>query len=185
MDLDAEWIARCSATARRMGIANVQFEVGDLTRLERPASFDLIVSIDVLEHIPRRRKRCGASATPCAAAARSSSMCLRSGRGRCLRSVAARVSRVGQEGTHRQGEDADEFVALVRSADLDVVRWRRTFGYYSGELATSLFNLPYAPTLRNRVLQALLAPACRLLALSDSVEGQRTRYAVAVFGRRP
>jgi len=64
------------------------------------------------------------------------------------------------------------------------VEWWPTFGYWSGELATSLFALPYRNTWRNRVFQLALAPICRSLAMLDQVGRQRTRYAVAVLLRK-
>jgi hypothetical protein len=89
-----------------------------------------------------------------------------------------------EEHTARE-RSAEEFMVAVEEAGLDIVEYRRTFGYFSGELATSLFNLPYDSTPLNRALQALLAPACRLLARADTLSVQTTRFAVAVVGRRP
>ena len=67
---------------------------------------------------------------------------------------------------------------------LEVLIARRTFGYFTGEMATSLFALPYAHTPLNRVMQGLLAPVCRLLTLADPWEIETVRYAVAILARR-
>jgi hypothetical protein len=89
------------------------------------------------------------------------------------------------EGEHvAEDRTAQDFVTTMRHAGYDVLNSYPTFGYFTGELATSLFNLPYENTTRNRVLQALLAPACRVLAVADSLHLEKTRYAVAVEARR-
>jgi hypothetical protein len=79
---------------------------------------------------------------------------------------------------------ADEFLEVMQRTGYVVSRSRRTFGYYTGELATSLFNMPYENTKRNRVLQAMLSPVCRLLALADALGLDRTRYALATEAQR-
>jgi hypothetical protein len=71
----------------------------------------------------------------------------------------------------------------MRRSGYAVTRSQRTFGYYTGELATSLFNIPYQNTARNKILQAMLSPICRVLALADSLGLEKTRYAVAAEGR--
>jgi hypothetical protein len=89
------------------------------------------------------------------------------------------------EGEHvAEDRTAEDFVAVMRRAGYEVLRSDRTFGYYTGELATSLFNLPYENTTRNKVLQAMLAPLCRVLTLADEWGLEQTRYAVAVEARR-
>lgn len=55
VDIDATLIARNRDAAEKLGIRNIRFEVADLTALERREAFDLVVSIDVLEHIPEQR----------------------------------------------------------------------------------------------------------------------------------
>src|SRR6185295_12325483 len=64
---------------------------------------------------------------------------------------------------------ADEFLAVVRSSGLSIESSRRTFGWYTGEMATSLFALPHRNTTRNRILQGMLAPICRALVLADRI----------------
>ena len=78
----------------------------------------------------------------------------------------------------------DEFVKMVEACGLPIVRAYRTFGYFTGELATSLFALPYAPTKINKMLLGLLAPPCRILARADTLNLESTRYAVAIVARK-
>jgi SAM-dependent methyltransferase len=51
VDVKDEQIADCNAFFTRAGRKNVLFEKADLTRFSRPDRFDLILSVDVMEHI--------------------------------------------------------------------------------------------------------------------------------------
>jgi len=51
VDIDAATIERANMIARRAGILNCRFQVGDVTNLGFRNAFDLIVSVDNLEHI--------------------------------------------------------------------------------------------------------------------------------------
>jgi len=79
---------------------------------------------------------------------------------------------------------ASQVMSVVRDSGFAGVGAWPTFGYWSGELATSLFALPFRNTPRNRAFQLALTPMCRLLVMMDPVRGQRTRYAVAVLLRK-
>jgi SAM-dependent methyltransferase len=51
LDVKEEQIADCNAFFERIGKRNALFEVADLTRFSKPDTFDLILSVDVMEHI--------------------------------------------------------------------------------------------------------------------------------------
>lgn len=185
IDIDSGQVQANHEAVGRLGHTNIRFEVGDLTRLETVEAFDLIVSVDVLEHIVEQ-----------AQALRRLHNALRPG-GYALLHVPTVRSRpvpfsarlqafhAWAEGEHLAEEaSAPEFVARVREAGFAVERSLPTFGYWTGEMATSLFALFYRPTMLNRIVQACLAPVCRVLVLLDAVIPQRTRYAVLVAARR-
>ena len=54
VDLLGDRIRLASESARALGLDNVVFKEGDLTTLEMEEVYDLIISIDVLEHVPRQ-----------------------------------------------------------------------------------------------------------------------------------
>jgi len=185
VDIDDARVERNRRMAVELGLDNVSFRVADLVTAKFPTSFDLIVSIDVLEHIPEQEnalRNLANQLTP---------------EGRAffhiptLRERPVPLSRA-LAGFHQWAErehvaderSADEFLALMQNTGYVVSRSRRTFGYYTGELATSLFNMPYENTRRNRVLQAMLSPICRVLALADALGLERTRYALATEAQR-
>lgn len=51
IDVKDEQVADCNAFFQRIGRPQVKFEVGDVTRFQQSNSFDLVVCVDVMEHI--------------------------------------------------------------------------------------------------------------------------------------
>jgi SAM-dependent methyltransferase len=51
IDMDPVLVERANKIARKAGLANCRFEVGDVTKLDYDARFDLVVSVDNLEHV--------------------------------------------------------------------------------------------------------------------------------------
>ncbi len=186
IDINDLSIEQNRENARRLGLPNVHFELVDLSQADFAAQFDLVISIDVLEHIVRQREALGALFT----ALKPGGLVFFhlptvrerpvpfSGRLTGFHAWAAK-EHIAEERT------AEEFISTVRAVGLEVIRAYRTFGYFTGELATSLFALPFDPTTFNRVLLALLALPCRVLALADTLNMERTRYAVAVLAWKP
>lgn len=184
IDIDGALIARNREVARALHLSNVSFEVSSVTEPIR-GPFDVIVSIDVLEHLVEQRRalrHLHAALGPRGVAFFHIPT---------VRNRPVPFSRwLGEFHAWAEGEHvaedvtADQFVSVVQEAGFGVVESWLTFGYWSGELATSLFALPFRNTRRNRAFQLALAPMCRLLVMMDQVGCQRTRYAVAVLLRK-
>lgn len=51
IDVKDEQVADCNAFFQRIGRPQVKFEVGDVTKFQQPNTFDLVVCVDVMEHI--------------------------------------------------------------------------------------------------------------------------------------
>lgn len=51
VDVKDEQVADCNDFFQRIGKTNVKFEVADLTQFSKPDTFDLALSVDVMEHI--------------------------------------------------------------------------------------------------------------------------------------
>ena len=51
IDVKDEQVADCNAFFLRIGRPQVKFEVGDVTLFQRPGAFELVVCVDVMEHI--------------------------------------------------------------------------------------------------------------------------------------
>lgn len=52
IDLDAARIARARASADKLGLANVRYEVGDVLEWQPSEPFDAIYMLDVIHHLP-------------------------------------------------------------------------------------------------------------------------------------
>lgn len=51
IDVKEEQVADCNAFFQAIGRPQVKFEVGDVTKFTKPGEFDLVVCVDVMEHI--------------------------------------------------------------------------------------------------------------------------------------
>ena len=51
IDVKEEQVADCNKFFQSIGATNVKFEVGDLTKFVNPGAYDLVVCVDVMEHI--------------------------------------------------------------------------------------------------------------------------------------
>lgn len=51
VELNPQLVARANEIAQRAGLTNCRFEAGDVTRLDFEGEFDLVVSVDNLEHV--------------------------------------------------------------------------------------------------------------------------------------
>ena len=186
IDVDRGHLDRAARYTAPLGLANVSYREQDLARLDAEAAYDLIVCIDVLEHIAeqdealrriRRALRPGGVAFLHLPTART----IPSPLARWLRDF----HRWSEEEHVARERSAEEMAGAVAAAGLEILEVRETFGYFAGELATSLFDMPYRNTVRNRIVQALLAPVCRLLVLADRRYPGKARFAVAITARAP
>lgn len=51
IDVKDEQVADCNAFFQRIGRPQVKFQVGDVTKFQQPDTYDLVVCVDVMEHI--------------------------------------------------------------------------------------------------------------------------------------
>ena len=51
IELDSSLVDRANKIAQRAGLRNCRFAIGDVTKLDFDAAFDLVVSVDNLEHV--------------------------------------------------------------------------------------------------------------------------------------
>lgn len=179
IDINPQALSSAATAARRFGLNHLHFEQKDILDIDK-GEYDLIVSVDVLEHIGEQGKALGALFDA-----------LRPGGYAFLHVPVARPKPVllsryltdfhaWAEREHIAEElTRDGFVRAVAAAGFTVLSSTGTFGRWTGELATSLFALPY----NNMAMQAVLGPVCKLLAMADRVS-QKTRYGAAVLAQR-
>lgn len=51
VDVKEEQVDDCNKFFQSIGASNVKFEIADLTKFQKPDSYDLVLSVDVMEHI--------------------------------------------------------------------------------------------------------------------------------------
>jgi len=51
VDVKEEQVDDCNKFFKSVGAENVKFEIGDLTKFVNPSAYDLVLSVDVMEHI--------------------------------------------------------------------------------------------------------------------------------------
>jgi len=51
VDVKEEQVADCNSFFQRCGVSNVRFELADLTKFKQENNFDLVLCVDVMEHI--------------------------------------------------------------------------------------------------------------------------------------
>jgi 2-polyprenyl-3-methyl-5-hydroxy-6-metoxy-1,4-benzoquinol methylase len=183
IDVDEALIERNRDVARALRLSNVAFEVASVTEQIR-RTFDVIVSIDVLEHLMEQQRalRCLRAALAPGGIAFFHIPTVRPRPVPCSRWLTDFHAWAEREHVAQDVTPA-EFVRAVEDAGFRVIASWPTFGYWSGELATSLFALPFRNTWSNRGFQLALAPFCRLLITMDHVGSQQMRYAIALLLR--
>jgi SAM-dependent methyltransferase len=181
LDLEADLVDRADAIAERAGLANCRFEKGDVTELGYTEQFDLVVSVDNLEHVEDD-----------VTAMRGLLAALRPG-GRLVVHVPGYERRwlvFGRRvnfdvpGHVRPGYTAGELVEKLATAGFEVDAERATYGI----LETFTNNLSYLITgadQRNKLLYAAVFPV--LLAVSWLGRSSRPAWGAGLLAvaRRP
>lgn len=185
VDFDGARISANREILPRLGLSNLTFAEADLATMSAEGHYDLIISIDVLEHIAEQER---AIVNLCLALTANGVLVAHIP---CKRERPVPFSRLLEE-FHEWSEQehiadertAEEFEEVFARSGFEVLETTKTFGWWTGELATSLFAIPYRNSALNRIAQLLLALPCRLLASLDHLRLDGPRYAVLIVARR-
>lgn len=183
IELAPEKVTQSEAEAAARGLRNVRFAVGDLTAIGRPGEYDLIYSVDVLEHVPDD----GAAMRSIAAALRPGGIALIHVPRAHPRRFFAALDDHHQDDHVRDGYEPSELADRLRAAGLADVAIGRTFGP-AGELAWELAQLfrrgrpSRARELTHVAMSPLLAALCEL---DYRLGGGRQGNGLLVVARRP
>jgi len=183
IEMAPDKVAAGQAAGRKLKLENLRFEVGDITRIDRPARYDLAVSVDVLEHVLDDR-----------AALRALAECLRPAGLLILHVPRAAPRRFfsilddhHQEDHVRDGYDPQALAGQLREAGFAEVEVRHTFGA-AGELAWELMQLTRRgrPSRARELAAIVLSPLLALLCELDFRLGAGERgNGLLVLARRP
>jgi SAM-dependent methyltransferase len=181
VDLERELVERANEIARRAGLTNCRFEEGDVTRLDFAGEFDLVVSVDNLEHVGDDLS-----------AMKTLWQALRPG-GTLVAHVPGYERRwllFGRRvnfdvpGHVRPGYRAPELAEKLREAGFEIDRQAYTFG------ATETFtnNISYLITgadQRNKLLYAVVFPTLLGLSYIGKFSSPRWGAGLLTVARRP
>jgi SAM-dependent methyltransferase len=154
IDIDPAAVRRAAEIARRAEIRNCQFQVGDVTALGFRDEFDLVVSVDNLEHID---DDVGALANLCHALKSGGRLVLHTPNYYRRWLVLGRRVNFEVPGHARPGYHAEDLQGKLRLAGFSAVETRATYGI----LETFTNNVSYIITKaerRNKGMYALILP---------------------------
>jgi len=160
VDLSLEEVDNCRAIASRGGFSNTSFQHADIARLPWKDRFDLIVCVDILEHIDDDG---AAVASLCRALAPGGTLVLHVPAKFRRYPVFKRTPNFEVPSHVRTGYAPEEIREVVANAGLTIARTGHTFGF----LETLANNLGYMITKaekRNRLLYAAAFPFLNFLA---------------------
>jgi SAM-dependent methyltransferase len=181
IELEPELVGRATAIAERAGLTNCTFEKGDVTRLDFDAKFDLVVSVDNLEHV---EDDVTAMETLLRALRPGGTLVVHvPGYERRWLLFGRRVN-FDVPGHVRPGYRAPELADKLRRAGFDVVDQRYTYG----PLETLTNNLSYlisGADQRNKCLYAIAFPALLGLSYLGKFSNPSWGAGVLIKARRP
>lgn len=160
VDLDESLVVKATEIARRAKLGNCEFQLGDVTDLQLDRKFDLIISVDNLEHVEND------------VLALESFRRLLNPEGRLVVHVPGyyrrwpvlrRTVNFDVPGHVRPGYLADQLAERLKKAGFSLIEQYSTFGF----LENLSNNISYAITgadKRNRALYALVFPFLAILA---------------------
>jgi SAM-dependent methyltransferase len=181
LDSESDLVARASVIAERAHLANCRFEEGDVTALGYDGAFDLVVSVDNLEHVEDD-----------VAAMRGLLRSLRPG-GRLVVHVPGYERRwplfgrrvnLDVPGHVRPGYRSDELVRKLADAGFEVISCAYTYGM----LETLTNNVSYLVTgadERRKGLYAVVFPLLLAVSYLGRFSSPRWGAGVLAVARRP
>jgi SAM-dependent methyltransferase len=181
IELEPDLVERANDVAQRAGLANCRFEKGDVTQLDFDRAFDLVVSVDNLEHVEddvaamktlRRALRPGANLVVHVP-----------GYERRWLLFGRRVN-FDVPGHVRPGYRAPELADKLGQAGFEVVDQRYTYG----ALETLTNNISYlisGADQRNKALYAVVFPVLLAVSYLGKFSSPAWGAGVLVTARRP
>jgi len=177
IDIERHLVDRANMIAERAGIGNCRFEVGDVTQLEYRERFDLVVSVDNLEHIADD-----------VAAMRALCQVLRPGGALVVHTpakyrrwpVVSKQVNFDVPGHVRPGYEQQELTSKLRQAGFDVLETKFTYGLLENLTNNVSYKISGANE-QNKVAYAAAFPF--LLALSYPGQFFRPRWGAGLLAR--
>lgn len=185
VDLDPGEIERNKAVQKKWGLEGISFRVLDLADLDEEDTYDLIVCVDVMEHIVDQDK----------VLARFYKALRKGGylflhiplkRARDV-PLSAHLSKffAWTEREHVAEEKTrEQMLDMIRQGGFTVVNQQYTFYYWFGEMANSIFSIFFDDTRFSKITQGLVSPFTRLLCYAEMAKARGDGFALAVLAEK-
>lgn len=182
IDTDADQIAGCQRASEARGFSHLHFRRGTPYDLPGQATYDLLIAIDVLEHLPDDQ---GALEAFAAALKPGGYLAVHVPLRHQVQQRIFPAFRSHTVSDHVRDEYLpEEIVERVEKAGLEIQRFGYGFGYW-GELSFELNNLFWQnPWLRNLSALATL-PLALVLGYRDACQHQVFGNSMVLLARRP
>jgi len=185
IDINQEAVTKNRSVQKRWGLENIAFKELDLKQIHEEETYDLIVCIDVLEHIVDQKviidkfysalKKGGHLYIH---------IPLKRSRPVPLEQLLKKFQEWAEQEHIGEERSRDQMLGLINKSGFIVEKSQYTFYHHYGELANSLFCIFYEDTLLNRVLQGLIAPIVKLLCYNEMIKVRDEGYALAVLAKK-
>ncbi len=181
VDIEPELVERATAIARAAGITNVQFELGDVTALTFNDRFDLVVSVDNMEHVQDDVR---AMTVLRNALHPGGTLVLHTPSYYRRWPVLKKTVNFDVPGHVRPGYHEEELVSKLREAGFEDVRSRFTYGVLENLTNNISYKISGA-NQENKVAYALVAPILHAVSYPGQFSQPRWGAGLLANARRP
>jgi len=181
VDIEPELVERATAIARAAGITNCRFEVGDVTALTFDDRFDLVVSVDNMEHVVddvRAMKVLLRALHP------GGRLVLHTPAYHRRWPVLRKQVNFDVPGHVRPGYHAEELVSKLREAGFQHVEEKYTYGVLENLTNNISYKISGA-NQENKVAYALVAPLLHAVSYPGQFSQPRWGAGLLATARRP
>lgn len=175
-DIDKDKLTSCKVLANQLGLKNISFAYYDIRKVPKKSSFDLIVCIDVLEHIRDYKK-----------ALRNLYVLLKKNGYLYLHVPRPNQKRFFKflEAWHHQdhkheGLDKKTLERILPKIGFKIITTEETFGFF-GKLAWEINHLSLS---KNLIIAGILFPLLYLIASLDTLWRNNNGLCIAILAQK-
>lgn len=170
---------------KKIGATNIKFTVQDLNKLEKMKKFDIILCIDVLEHITEQKKVLhGFYNALKPGGYLFVHMPLEKKKPVILHKYLSDFHQWEKEEHIARPLSADNFLKMLTDCGFTIEIKQNSFNHYLGEFAVSLMLFFYKNNFVNKLIKAMLSPLLNILIGLDISISNKSGNAIAILSRK-
>ena len=185
IDINQSSIKKNMILQKKIGAKNIKFTVQDLNNIEKIKKFDIILCIDVLEHITEQKK-----------VLNSFYNALKPGgylfvhipiekkKPVVLHKYLSNFHQWEKEEHIALPLLADNFLRMLMDCGFNIEIKQNSFNHYLGEFAVSLILLFHTQNFVNKLIKAMLSPLLNILIGLDISISNKSGNAIAILSRK-